>query len=42
VQFLDLTLPTPEENLALDEALLTLAEQTDGSEVLRIWEVAAP
>lgn len=42
MQFLDLTLPTPEENLALDEALLTLAEQTDGTEVLRTWEVAAP
>jgi lipoate---protein ligase len=42
MQFLDLTLPTPEENLALDEALLTLAEQTDGSEVLRLWEVTRP
>ena len=42
MQFLDLTLPTPEENLALDEALLSLAEQTEGSEVLRVWEVKAP
>ena len=42
MQYLDLTLPTPEENLALDEALLLQAEQTDGSEVLRLWEVASP
>ncbi len=36
---LNLTLPTPEENLALDEALLIQAEQTDGGEVLRLWEM---
>lgn len=35
---LDLTLPTPEENLACDEALLDAAEAGDGNEVLRFWE----
>jgi lipoate-protein ligase A len=35
--FLDLTLPTLEENLALDEALLLDAE-AGGPEVLRLWE----
>jgi lipoate-protein ligase A len=38
---LDLTLPTPEENLALDEALLLSAEWSDG-EVLRLWEWPRP
>jgi len=38
VKLLDLTLPTPAENLACDEALLELAEATDGDEVLRFWE----
>ncbi len=37
MHLLDLTLPTPEENLALDEALLTAAESTGTAEVLRIW-----
>ena len=35
---LDLTLPTPEENLACDEALLRLAERGGSGEVLRFWE----
>ena len=35
---LDLTLPTAEENLALDEALLLQAEAGGDSEVLRLWE----
>ena len=35
---LDLTLPTPEENLACDEALLRRAEQDGRGEVLRFWE----
>lgn len=35
--YLDLTLPTPAENLALDEALLAEAE-AGGPEVLRVWE----
>ena len=38
MDLLDLTLPSPEENLALDEALLDAAESGDGGEVLRLWE----
>jgi lipoate---protein ligase len=38
VQFLDRTLPTLEQNLALDEALLLEAEAATGSEILRLWE----
>ena len=38
MNYLDLTLPTPEENLALDEALLDWCEQTGSNEVLRFWE----
>ena len=38
MQFLDLTLPTLEENLALDEALLQAAEAAGGAEFLRLWE----
>lgn len=37
MQLLDLTFPTPEENLACDEALLDWAENTDSGEVLRFW-----
>jgi lipoate---protein ligase len=33
----DLTLPTPEENLACDEALLDLCEAGDNDELLRLW-----
>lgn len=36
--FLACTLPTIEENLALDEALLWQSEEHGGPEVLRIWE----
>ena len=39
---LDLTLPTPEENVALDEALLDQAEQDGGPEILRFWESPVP
>jgi lipoate-protein ligase A len=35
---LDLTLPTPEENLACDEALLELCDEGLADEVLRVWE----
>ncbi len=35
---LDLTLPTPAENLACDEALLDAAEEHGGPAVLRFWE----
>src|SRR5262252_10196626 len=38
MDFCDLTLPSPEENLACDEALLDLAEEGRGDEVLRVWE----
>lgn len=37
MKLLDLTLPTPAENLACDEALLNLCEEA-GLEVLRFWE----
>jgi lipoate-protein ligase A len=42
MQFLDLTLPTLAENLALDEALLLAGEAGRGGEVLRLWEWPAP
>jgi lipoate-protein ligase A len=38
MQFLDLTLPTPQENLACDEALLDLAEAGQAGEILRVWQ----
>ena len=38
MQFLDPTLSTLAETLALDEALLLEAEAGRGGEVLRIWE----
>jgi lipoate-protein ligase A len=43
MRLLDLTLDTPEENLALDEAILEEAEQTgDRVETLRLWESPQP
>jgi lipoate-protein ligase A len=42
MQFLDLTLSTPSDNLALDEALLLEAEAGRGGEVLRMWEWPEP
>ena len=43
MQLLDLTLPTPAENLALDEALLDEAEsQAASGETLRFWESPRP
>jgi len=42
MQYLDLTLPSPQENLALDEALLLEAEEGNGGEVLRFWESPTP
>jgi lipoate---protein ligase len=46
MKFLDLTLPTAAENVALDEALLEEAEETpdaaDEHEVLRLWEPTQP
>jgi lipoate-protein ligase A len=39
MKLLDLTLPTPAENVALDEALLDAAEAGElNDEVLRLWE----
>jgi lipoate-protein ligase A len=38
VKVLDLTCPTPAENLACDEALLLDIEERGGEEVLRFWE----
>lgn len=40
MKWLDLTLATPAENLACDEALLDLCEEGRGEEVLRVWEPA--
>lgn len=43
MQLLDLTLPTAEENLALEESLLAQAEAGEApDDVLRLWEPAAP
>ena len=42
IGLLDLTLRTPEENLALDEALLAAAEASAGRETLRFWESPVP
>jgi lipoate-protein ligase A len=43
MRFLDLTLPSLAENLALDEALLDEAEAAgEPRETLRVWESAAP
>jgi lipoate-protein ligase A len=36
--FLDCTLPSPANNLALDEALLLTCQETAALEILRIWE----
>ncbi len=38
MKYLDLTFPTPEANLACDEALLDRCDEGDGPEVLRFWE----
>lgn len=38
MQFIDLTLATPAENLACDEALLDAAEAGQNGQVLRFWE----
>ncbi|MCS7015855.1 MAG: lipoate--protein ligase family protein [Gemmatales bacterium] len=42
MHYLELTLPTIEENLALDEALLLQAERGEGGAVLRCWEIDRP
>ena len=38
MKYIDLTLPTPAENLACDEALLDLCEAGQEGELLRFWE----
>jgi len=38
MKLLDLTLATPADNLACDEALLNWSESGDGVEILRFWE----
>jgi lipoate-protein ligase A len=38
MQLFDFTFPTPEENLACDEALLEMCEQGYDKEILRFWE----
>ena len=42
MNYLDLTLPTVAENLALDEALLLEAEASRSGELLRFWEWPTP
>lgn len=42
MNWLDLTLPTPAENLAADEALLDWREGQDGDGILRFWESPEP
>ena len=42
MKYLDLTLPTPAENIARDEQLLDAAERGEGGAVLRVWESAEP
>src|SRR5580765_5715457 len=38
MRYCHLTLPTPQENLACDEALLDLCEDRGGQGILRFWE----
>ncbi len=42
MKYLELTRPTPAENLALDEALLEAGEAGAGPPVLRFWESERP
>jgi lipoate-protein ligase A len=42
MKVLDLTFPTPAENLACEEALLDAAEAGQSGEVLRFWESTVP
>jgi lipoate---protein ligase len=42
MKYIDLTLPTPAENLACDEALLDLSESGAEGELLRFWQPAEP
>ncbi len=38
MKLLDLTLPSPAENLACEEALLDVCDEHGGGEILRFWE----
>jgi lipoate-protein ligase A len=42
MRFLDLTLPSPAENLACDDALLQACTDRDDGEILRVWESPIP
>jgi lipoate-protein ligase A len=42
MKLLDLSLASPAENLACDEALLNWSEAGDGGEILRFWEPREP
>ena len=42
MQLLDCSLPSPAQNLALDEALLDEREANSGDGILRFWETATP
>ncbi len=42
MKFLNHTFPSPEENLACDEALLDLGEEAGGGAILRCWEPRQP
>jgi lipoate-protein ligase A len=42
MKHLDLTLPSPAENLAADEVLLDACEKNGGGEILRFWESPEP
>jgi lipoate-protein ligase A len=42
MKFFDLTLPTPAQNLACDEALLDWREEQDDEGILRFWESPEP
>ncbi len=42
MQYLHLTLPTPQENLACDHALMDLCEEGYDTELLRFWESPIP
>jgi len=42
MKYLDYTFPTPQHNLACDEALLELCEDGYGHDILRVWEPREP
>src|SRR2546425_10923455 len=42
LRLIDLSLPSPEENLALDAKLFRAVEEEEGGEILRFWESSQP